>query len=136
MSQPIGCIVLIIRGNKILLGKRRNGYAPGTFGVPGGRVEPGEKLVDCAARELKEETGLVSANFDYVGAVKEFQDDYDFVHFVFKCEEFVGEPENVEPEKCEGWVWYDLNKLPSPLIAGSRWGIDMLISSESTLRDV
>jgi hypothetical protein len=26
-----------------------------------------------------------------------------------------GELQNLEPDKCEGWDWYDLNNLPSPL---------------------
>lgn len=25
-----------------------------------------------------------------------------------------GEPEVLEPEKCEGWGWYDMDNLPSP----------------------
>lgn len=35
--------------------------------------------------------------------------------FVF-IPEFEGEMECLEPEKCAGWEWFDLNDLPSPLI--------------------
>ena len=26
-----------------------------------------------------------------------------------------GEPQNLEPEKCEGWGWFDWDNLPEPL---------------------
>ena len=48
---------VVIRGPEetILLEKRRD---CGWWGLPGGKVEPGESLVDAAVREVLEETGL------------------------------------------------------------------------------
>lgn len=126
MSQPIGCVVIVSKDNKILLGKRKNGFKAGTYGLPGGRVEVAEKLAETAKREFEEETGLRCDNLEYVGIVKENQGGYDFIHFVFKCEEFEGEPKNVEPEKCEGWEWFDSNNLPAPMLEGHVWAIDII----------
>lgn len=49
---------VLLQDNKVLLVKR--GYPPGLgkWSIPGGVVEAGEKLVEAAKRELKEETGL------------------------------------------------------------------------------
>lgn len=49
--------VLIIN-NKILLVKRKYPPGLGKWSVPGGVIEAGEKLIEAAKRELREETGL------------------------------------------------------------------------------
>jgi 8-oxo-dGTP pyrophosphatase MutT (NUDIX family) len=48
-------VVIRGRGDTILLEKRRD---CGWWGLPGGRVEPGESLAEAAVREVCEETGL------------------------------------------------------------------------------
>lgn len=49
----------IFRGDTVLIVERGKGALPGTWSLPGGHVEPGEKARATAAREIHEETGLV-----------------------------------------------------------------------------
>ena len=49
--------VLIVENEKILLVKHRKGDRE-YWVLPGGRLEYGETFVDCAVREMREETGL------------------------------------------------------------------------------
>jgi ADP-ribose pyrophosphatase YjhB (NUDIX family) len=49
---------IIFRGASVLIVERGKGAMPGTWSLPGGHIEPGEKARDAAARELFEETGL------------------------------------------------------------------------------
>lgn len=116
--QPIGvCVVLINDQGQVLLGKRMNSYKAGWFGIPGGRVEPGEALADCARRELTEETGVQAQEVEYLGVIKDFQNrEYDFIHFIFVCRKWTGTVITAEPNKCEGWVWYDAAALPEPVL--------------------
>lgn len=53
--------VIIKKGNKILLVQhgKKSFHLTGTYGLPAGRVESNEILVDACVRETKEETGLI-----------------------------------------------------------------------------
>jgi 8-oxo-dGTP diphosphatase len=46
----IGVAVIVIKDDKILLGKRKNSHGAGTWALPGGHLEFGESIKDCARR--------------------------------------------------------------------------------------
>ncbi len=52
--------IFLTKGGKVLLLKRRpnDPHKPGTWDIPGGRLEPGESPYDGIAREAKEEIGM------------------------------------------------------------------------------
>ena len=58
-NSKIGAGVAIVYDNKILLVHPANAsWKKATCGIPKGRVEPGEEVLDAAIRELYEETGI------------------------------------------------------------------------------
>jgi 8-oxo-dGTP diphosphatase len=50
--------VVCLRGDEVLLIRRGKPPGIGDWSLPGGRIEPGERAVDAALRELREETGV------------------------------------------------------------------------------
>ena len=60
-----GATVLIINNNKELLMLLRSDN--GCWGLPGGMLEPGERLEDTAIRETLEETGLLLSHITLFG---------------------------------------------------------------------
>jgi 8-oxo-dGTP diphosphatase len=65
-SLAVDCVVFDPHG-RLLLIRRKNPPFAGQYALPGGYVEYGETTADAAARELAEETGLVSASASLVG---------------------------------------------------------------------
>lgn len=131
-KEPIGaCVIVLNDKNQILLGKRQGGYKPGTYGIPGGRVEGKDPLEETARRELAEETALEALGLEFIGAVREWQDTHNFIHFVYSCRNFTGTPTTTEPEKCAGWEWYNLDSLPTPLLIGHQAAINLLASNQN-----
>lgn len=56
---PVPCVgVVCLRDGEVLLIRRGREPRMGEWSLPGGRIEPGERAVDAALRELREETGV------------------------------------------------------------------------------
>jgi 8-oxo-dGTP pyrophosphatase MutT (NUDIX family) len=128
--------VLLVRGDELLLSKRRGHYGDGMWHLPAGKVEPGESALAAAAREAEEEIGVRIA-----------EDDLRCVHtshvqgsglaprlgLFFEVRRWVGEPVNREPDKCYpdkcyAVGWFHRDRLPDDVIpyplAGIRGYLD------------
>jgi NAD+ diphosphatase len=51
-------IMLVVDGDRVLLGRNKNFPLPGMYSTLAGFVEPGESLEDAVAREVREETAI------------------------------------------------------------------------------
>jgi ADP-ribose pyrophosphatase YjhB (NUDIX family) len=54
----LGVSISVFREGRVLLATRTQPPFAGLFTLPGGHVEPGERVADAALRELTEETGV------------------------------------------------------------------------------
>lgn len=120
MNLPnVGVGILIVKDGAILLGKRKGAHGAGTWAAPGGKLEFGESIEACARRELFEETGLhlLAMKFGpYTNDLFEAENEHYLTAFVI-VEQFSGTLLLKEPEKCEGWQWFDFMALPAQLFA-------------------
>ncbi|KTD99120.1 MULTISPECIES: NUDIX hydrolase [unclassified Pseudoalteromonas] len=113
----VGVAVIIMRQNTILLGERIGAHGANTWATPGGHLEFGEAVEQCAIREVCEETGLnVSkiTKLDFTNDIFSAENKH-YITLYVKAEYEGGEPTLYEPDKCIQWRWCDINNLPSPL---------------------
>lgn len=130
ISTVVG--VMIVKDGKILMGKRKGSIAEGDYALPGGHLELGEEFEDCIIRETKEETGLEIDNIEFLCMMN--VKHYMPAHFIFTCFKAdwkSGNPDVLEPDKCDGWDWYDPQNLPTPLVASTRRSVDSYLTGKS-----
>jgi 8-oxo-dGTP diphosphatase len=127
----VGICVLVMKEGKILLGKRKGSHGADEYASPGGHLEHMESFEDCARREVMEETGLEIGPIRFLRVMN--IRDYAPKHYIdvaFAAEWKSGEPTAREPDKIEGWEWYDLESLPSPLFRTMPTALEALTGTQ------
>lgn len=112
----VGVGVIVVRNNKVLLGKRLGAHGSYTWNFPGGHLEFGESIEECATREVKEETNLNITNpklGPYTNDIFVSEDKHYVTLFVI-AQAPNDEPQIMEPDKCEQWDWFVWDSLPQP----------------------
>jgi len=108
----IGCEVFLIKDDAILLGKRKNCYGEGMWALPGGHLEYGESLLECIKRELREELGIDGTELELVTMVDNIDERGHYLHMSFLLKKYLGEIQNMEPDLCYEWKFFDILTLP------------------------
>lgn len=74
----VACYACIIRKEQILLVRQNKGYWKNLWTLPGGALQLGETLEDCARREAFEETGSQVEILQQTGAYVSFDPETSF----------------------------------------------------------
>lgn len=112
----VGVGVIVVRDGRVLLGRRTGSHGEGRWSFPGGHLEFGETVEGCARREVLEETGLVLHDLRPAPWTSDvFEAEGKHYVTLFMQARCTGEPQLLEPHRCEGWQWFDVSALPRPL---------------------
>lgn len=109
----------------LLLRRAGTGYQDGKYSVVAGHLDGGERVLEAAVREAREEVGidLDLSHLDFVGVMHRRSDD-ERIDFFLAASSWTGEVRNREPLKCDRLTWCEMDALPDEVIPYVRRALD------------
>lgn len=111
-------VLLFNEKEELLLGKRVCDHGARTWGPPGGHLEFGETLENCAVREVLEETGMRIDDPVFCALTNSIFEE-EGAHYVSLFMKVLLEDDQIprvcEPDKTQEWRWFSQDNLPSSL---------------------
>jgi 8-oxo-dGTP diphosphatase len=125
--SPDGGRVLLIHRNR-----RPDDAHYGKYNGLGGKLDPGEDVVTCLRREIREESGLECDEMTLKGTISwpgfGKQGD-DWFGFIFRVDRFTGEPLRENAEGTLEWVEVE-RVLQLPLWEGDRFFLPLVFDKD------
>ena len=119
LTVQVGVQTIYMRDGLILLGRRRKVIGDKMWALPGGRLEVGESIFQCARRELYEETGLIAEELNLSHICDADASSNYYLQLGVEVLRASGEPINCEPQYCDALEFFSIDVLPSPLFPPS-----------------
>jgi 8-oxo-dGTP diphosphatase len=118
MDRPqVGLAVIVERGGQVLLLKRKGSHGEGTWAPPGGHVEFGESLEECAVRETLEETGVVIGEVEFIAITNDLfpSERKHYLTVWVEATYLSGQAAVAYPDKVAQVSWVSWDSLPEQL---------------------
>lgn len=137
MNQIYHCGVqcIVMRHDKVLLGKRFRTSGEGQWALPGGHVEHSESLLEAARRELLEETTLLGFEAVAGPSFTTYSTELPYVHVPVVFRGAQGQPKIPPEEKFSELRFFALRSLPEPLFQPSSTALET-VSPPFTVNDL
>jgi len=103
-------LMFIRQNGQLLLIDKKRGLGAGYFNAPGGRMEPGETIMECAVRETQEELCITPLDPVHAGTLMfQFIDGFSIHGEVFTATQFEGTPTETDEAVPH---WFLIGDLP------------------------
>ena len=115
-KPQVGTAMIITKDDKVLLMKRKGPHGTGTWSTPGGHLDFGESLEECAAREAREEVGVEVVDIRFRTATNDiFESDGQHYVIIWMEATPTSEASIVAEQEVEEIGWFAWDDLPQPL---------------------
>jgi A/G-specific adenine glycosylase len=105
----VGAAATLNRKGEVLIARRLEGdMLGGLWEFPGGKLEPGETIEECVARELKEELGINVEVGEFLMTVKHAYSHFTMTMHVYLTKIISGRP---RPIHCADYKWVKIPEL-------------------------
>jgi 8-oxo-dGTP diphosphatase len=118
MDRPqVGLAVIVEKDGKVLLLKRKGSHGEGTWAPPGGHLEFGESLEECAARETLEETEVVIGDVEFIAITNDLfpAEQKHYLTVWLRAAYRSGQASAAYPDKVAQVSWMSWDALPEQL---------------------
>ena len=111
MSPKVMTLLMIVQGQRVLLGEKKRGFGAGFWNGFGGKGDAGESVDEAALRELREEAGIEAVDATVRGLLTFVYDDQSrpMEVRVYHASRFTGEPMETEEMRP---AWWNVKDLP------------------------
>jgi 8-oxo-dGTP pyrophosphatase MutT (NUDIX family) len=126
---PASYLVLIKDSKILLLRRYKTGYEDGNYSLIAGHLDGDETFIQAIVREAKEEAGIdiKPEDLEVVHVMhRKKQTDSERIDIFIQANSWEGEPENLEPEKCDDLSWFDMDSLPKNIIPCIKQAIECI----------
>lgn len=112
----VGVGVIVRKGSTIIQIQRQGSHGAGSWSVPGGHIDFGESVEECAVREVMEETSVTIKNVRFLGYTNDVfeAEGKHYVTLWVEADYESGEPTITSPRETAFVGWVDTKELPTP----------------------
>lgn len=113
LKTSVCSLLYVLRGEKVLLARKKRGFGYGKYNGIGGKQEQGETIENTMIRETQEEIGVIPKEYEkvavltfdeYVGNERQNVEVHVFIAKDYEGE--IAESDEMLPE------WFDVSALP------------------------
>jgi len=148
MKTRVVTLLLLRRGDEVLLAMKKRGFGAGRWNGVGGKLEPGETIEQAMVRECQEEIGVTPTQYHKV-AEHDFQELFDGEPMHMLVHAFVASAWQGEPVETEEMAprWFKVAELPydtmwaddphwlPQVLAGKRLRTTFVMNPDETVKD-
>jgi|SRR5688572_2869386 len=116
-APAVGVACIVTRAGRVLLIKRQRSHGAGSWSTPGGHLDFGESLAECAIRETEEETGVRVARAEFLAITNDVFTDVGkhYVTVWMRGEADTSEATVRDTTEVADVGWFAPDALPAPL---------------------
>ncbi len=136
-TPGINVDILVVRGNKILLGlmtEQWNYEGNQVYGMPGRDIRFREKMGDTIKRNIMEEFGCNVTKYEIISVNANYALGNHYIG-IGVVAEIDGEPKVLLHDDWVRWEWFDHDRIPDNLFPPAKNLIDCFLANKVNIED-
>lgn len=120
VKHPGACAIVAFldEENIILVEQFRLALNKNLLEIPAGKIDRGESIENCARRELKEETGYIAGNIEYLGSIVTAPGFCDEIVYLYKATNLILDNKNEDEDEFTKVKIININEVKEKIKKG------------------